>query len=62
MRMGALFGHALALQAVGRGRGSRALLRGAAAKRAVMHDASYWACLQLVGPEDAVAAAAASVR
>jgi ribonuclease P/MRP protein subunit POP1 len=61
MRMRAAHGHLLAWQAPGRGRGSRALLR-RARRGAVMHDASYWCCLQLEGAEVAIAATMEAVR
>jgi hypothetical protein len=51
----------LAWKAVGRGRGSRAFLRHAA-RGAVVHDASYWACLQLEGPEGELCSTMAAVR
>ena len=50
-----LWGHTLALHAAGRGRGSRSFLHQLRA-HCVMHDASYWGCLQLAGHQrDAVA-------
>jgi hypothetical protein len=41
----------LPLQAVGRGMGSRSLLR-AADQGLLLHDASYWCCCQLEGPQE----------
>lgn len=49
-----LWGHALALQAPGKGRGSRSMLHQLRTK-AIMHDASYWGCLQLSGHQRDIA-------
>lgn len=49
MRMhSSMWGHALPMQAAGRGRGSRSLLHHMRT-HALMHDASYWGCVQLRG-------------
>lgn len=47
------YGHLLAWKSVGRGHGSRALLRRARGGT-LMQDASYWCCLQLEGDTEAL--------
>lgn len=49
------FGHWLAAQASGRGRGSRSLLH-TFSQGSLMHDASYWGCIQLAGSRGALEA------
>eukprot|EP00850_Spirogloea_muscicola_P025376 SM002887S10739 [mRNA] locus=s2887:120:1538:- [translate_table: standard] len=58
--MASLWGRRLAAGVSGRGRGSRALLR-QARSAALVHDASYYAALQLDGPQAAVLAALVGV-
>ena len=45
------FGHLLPLKPVGKGGGSRSLLYNAR-KGLLLHDASYWCCCQLKGPQE----------
>jgi hypothetical protein len=56
-----LWGHALALGAPGRGRGSRSLLH-TLRERCIMHDASYWGVIRLSGHQRDVAALLRAVR
>ncbi|MEW5313066.1 MAG: hypothetical protein WDW38_004660 [Sanguina aurantia] len=53
MAMEHRWGHVIAAQAPGKGLGSKALLQ-AAATGAVMHDASYWGCVELHGARDSI--------
>lgn len=48
-----MWGHALPWQAPGKGKGSRSLLH-QARSHAVLHDASYWGCLQLSGHQQEI--------